>query len=293
MDQHYPQLPPLYFLDRGADLLLDVPAELISSIISYLAWDDFMRVAQVNSTFKDIVKDSTIYGGPEAKWSLAEFLLKREDETDGSVKHPSLAIKLLKELAGSNVSSDEGLITPSSYNCEPYPKAIRQLATCYLTGLGVIKDASIGLKWLELAHRHGDVDAAYDIAKIYESGLHDTPVDIFEAAKWFEIAALAGHVEAMVEYALCLELGCGVALSEEEALDWYTKAAEQGHVTANYSVGEMFEDARAGLPQSDTEAVLWYFKAAVNGDDDSIQALMRLNDVARIIIPGWSKALTV
>lgn len=250
-----------------------MPVELLSSITSFLNWDDFMRMAQVNSSFKNMVKDSTLYGGPEAKWSLAKFLLNLEDS---SGKNSNLAIKLLTELAS---------------HCEPYPKAIRQLATCYNTGLWVVQDVSMGLKWLELAHAHGDADAAYDIAKIHESGLYDSPVDIEKAAQWFEIAARDGHVEAMVEYALCLELGCGVDLSEEEALDWYTKAAELGHVTANYSVGEMFEVAKAGLPQSDTEAVLWYWRAAVNGDDDSIRALKRLSDVARIVIPGWFKAL--
>jgi len=275
MEQKYPLLPPLYFQDRGADQLLPVPTALLASITNFLDWHDFMRMAQVNTSFRDMVKDSTLYGGTEAKWSLAIFLLNRDGQCHPDTK-ANLAIQILTELA--------------SLSDNPLPKAIRQLALCYNTGMGVVQDASMGLKWLETAHIHGDSEAAYDIAKIHESGLYNAPVDIVKAAEWFEIAAQAGHVEAMVEYALCLELGCGVDPSEEEALDWYTKAAELGHATANYSVGEMFEEARAGLPQSDTEAVLWYWRAAVNGDHDSLRALERLSDVARIVIPGWGRA---
>ena len=55
-------------------------------------------------------------------------------------------------------------------------------------------------------------------------------------------------------------------------------------------MGEIFEEAR-GVPQSDSEAVLWYYKAALMGDDDSKRALFRLNDIARIVLPGFINTL--
>ena len=90
--------------------------------------------------------------------------------------------------------------------------------------------------------------------------------------------------------AMCYELGCGVEQSDERALDWYMRAANQGHLTAKFAVGEAFEEAR-GVPQSDEEACLWYYKAAVEGDEDSRRALRRLEDVARIILPGVGRLL--
>ena len=103
-------------------------------------------------------------------------------------------------------------------------------------------------------------------------------------------AAENGHVEAMAEYAMCCELGCGREQSDTEALEWYTRAANMGHVQANFSVGEAFEEAK-GVPQSDSEAVMWYYKAAVMGDEDSKKALKRLQDIARIVVPGWRDVL--
>ena len=89
----------------------------------------------------------------------------------------------------------------------------------------------------------------------------------------------------MVELGLCYELGCGKEQSDEKALEWYMKAADHGHVTAKFSLGEAFEEAR-GVPQSDEEACLWYYRAALGGDEDSKNALRRLREVARIVVPG-------
>ena len=89
----------------------------------------------------------------------------------------------------------------------------------------------------------------------------------------------------MAELGLCYELGCGVEQNDQLALDWYMKAAEQGNNTAKYSIGEAFEEAR-GVPQSDEEACLWYYKAAIEGCEDSRKALKRLEDIARIVVPG-------
>ena len=96
----------------------------------------------------------------------------------------------------------------------------------------------------------------------------------------------------MAELGLCYELGCGVEQSDEQALDWYMKAANLGHITSKYSVAECFEEAR-GVPQSDEEACLWYYKAAIEGDHDSKMALKRLEDIARIVVPGVRAILDV
>jgi TPR repeat protein len=233
----------------------------------------------------------------EAKYTLAQSLLKGEN---GLAVNPTLAMKYLLELAGVQVNMEK--FDPAYEEMETITEnengataiaAMRQLASCYLHGNGVEIDQNTGLAWLQQAYRHGDLDCAHVTAVIYEYGKYGVEVDIYLAAKWFHGAARAGNVESMAEYAMCLELGCGVEQSDEEALDWYQKAAELGDATSNYSVGEWFESARGGLPQSDTEAVLWYFKAASMGDEDSKMALKRLNAIARIIVPGWASTLNV
>jgi hypothetical protein len=301
-----PSLAPLYFNTKNQELrndaLATLPSEAMSNITSFLDWGDYARLSAVNSTYKNIVDDAAQHENNESKWALSLALL---NGTNGLAANPSLAMSYLHELTGT--TADKSKFNPKFEHYEDEEQdehcmlhvlnnnhaitAMRKLATCYLEGSGVDADKDQGLAWLKVAHHHGDVDAAYHTALIYEHGKHGVPVDIYHAAEWFLGAAKVGHIEAMAEYAMCCELGCGVEQSDEGALDWYTKAAQRGHATANFSVGEMFEEARGGLPQSDTEAVLWYFKAAQMGDEDSRKALVRLNDIARIVLPNWAATL--
>uniref|UniRef100_A0A914VL89 Uncharacterized protein n=1 Tax=Plectus sambesii TaxID=2011161 RepID=A0A914VL89_9BILA len=48
--------------------------------------------------------------------------------------------------------------------------------------------------------------------------------------------------------------GRGVPQSDEEAVKWYRKSAEQGEASAQYNLGWMYEIGH-GVPQSDEEAV--------------------------------------
>lgn len=317
-----PSLPPLYFAEndnlqaihkRNVDsfIIEPFPSETLSTITSYLDWGDYARLSVTNTSFRTIVHDAA--RNDVQKWNLALALL---NGTNGLECNPTLAMKYLVELASVDVekddfdpsfepmmqkyvqreSNDEEKEGPSTIGEEDNiytTLAMKKIAKCYFEGNGIAKDSKLGLAWLKKAHHFGDVESAYETALIYEYSKYDVEVDIYHAAEWFLGAAKAGHVESMAEYAMCLELGCGVDQSDDQALDWYTKAAEKGHITSNFSVGEMFEQARGGLPQSDTEAVLWYYKAALMGDEDSKKALVRLGDIARIVIPGWANTLNV
>lgn len=306
-----PSLPPLYFAENDHNennqcfAIEPFPSEVLSTITSFLDWGDYARLSVTNSSFRSIMHDAAMLN--DQKWDLAMALM---NGTNGLQANPSLAMKYLYDLAQIEVSKDnfdpsfepmmiseDDLIeeggTTEKQERNFQTMAMKKIATCFLEGNGVEIDLKMGLAWLKAAHYHGDVESAYETAIIYEYSKYGVEVDIYHAAEWFLGAAKSGHIESMAEYAMCLELGCGVDQSDDEALDWYTKAAEKGHITSNFSVGEMFEQARGGLPQSDTEAVLWYYKAALMGDEDSKKALVRLNDIARIVLPGWAATMNV
>ena len=58
----------------------------------------------------------------------------------------------------------------------------------------------------------------------------------------------------------------GVLQDYEEAVKWYTKAAEQGHEMAQLKLGNVYRDGK-GVLQDYEEAVKWYTKAAEQGSD--------------------------
>jgi TPR repeat protein len=281
-----PSVPPLYFADKNSGSpespLSSLPAELVRHCLTgYADWGDLAKLATLKREWKNVMYDAAAHGGHEAAWELAQALL---EGTHGLERNPRQAMTLLKQLAGVEMAEDGAVTTTAP---KPFAPAMKCIADCYLTGNGVeAANAATGVCWLEAAfHVANDVEAAHKLALLHEYGENDVEIDVFVAADWFLNAAKGGHVEAMAEYAMCCELGCGREQSDEEALEWYTKAANEGHTTAKFSVGEAFEEAR-GVPQSDEEACLWYYKAAVEGDEDSKKALRRLEDIARIVLPG-------
>jgi len=281
-----PSVAPLYFADKNSSdresPLSQLPAELLRHCLAeYADWGDLAKLSSLKREWKNTMYDAAAHGGHESTWELAQALLAG---THGLERNPMQAMTLLNQLAGVEMTEEGAMTMPDS---EPFAPAMKCIADCHLTGKGVeTADSAVGVQWLEAAFEVGnDVEAAHKLALLHEYGEHNVEIDVVAAADWFLNAAKGGHVEAMAEYAMCCELGCGREQSDEEALDWYMKAANEGHTTAKFSVGEAFEEAR-GVPQSDQEACLWYYKAAVEGDEDSKKALRRLQDIARIVLPG-------
>lgn len=288
-----PSVEPLYFAQSSQNdecTLAQLPAELLTNcLVDYADWGDLAKLACVQTSWSTLLVDAANQSR-DTQWELAQALL---EGTNGLATNRTLAMTLLHELAGLQVVEGDELET-YEYEVQSdkttFAPAMKCLADCYLQD----EDETMrGVTWLKAAYEFGnDADAAHDLALIYEYGKDYVSLDVFEAASWFLKAAQGGHVEAMAEYAMCCELGCGRDQDDHEALEWYTQAATQGHVTSNFSVGEAFEEAR-GVPQSDEEACLWYYKAAVMGDEGSKHALRRLHDIARIVVPGVGAVLQV
>lgn len=281
-----PAVDPLYFAEtctNDESSLAQLPAELLETcLVEYADWGDLAKLACVQKSWSTLLMDAANQSR-DSQWELAQALL---EGTHGLDSNTTLAMTILHDLAGVQLVEGDELETfeyEIQREKDVFAPAMKRLADCYLQD---DDETSRGMTWLKAAYELGnDVDAAHDLAHIYEYGKDYVSLDVFAAAEWFLKAAQGGHVEAMSEYAMCCELGCGRDQDDQEALEWYMKAATHGHVTSNYSVGEAFEEAR-GVPQSDEEACLWYYKAAVMGDEGSKHALRRLHDIARIVLPG-------
>ncbi len=88
--------------------------------------------------------------------------------------------------------------------------------------------------------------------------------DLTEAVKWYRKAAEQGHVYAQCALGLLYEIW-GANKDEVEAVKWYRKAAEQGHADAQLSLGNCYHFGR-GVDKDDAEAEKWYLKAIEQGN---------------------------
>ena len=71
------------------------------------------------------------------------------------------------------------------------------------------------------------------------------------------------------------QYGYGVSQDYSKAVEWYTKAAEQGNATAQCNLGYMYQYGY-GVSQDYSKAVEWYTKAAEQGNESAERELKRL-----------------
>ena len=72
----------------------------------------------------------------------------------------------------------------------------------------------------------------------------------------------------------CFEKGEGVRQDIVNAVKLYYNAAQGGNADAQFNVGRMFESGQyPGVPQNKQEAVKWYTMAAEQGNQNAVDAL--------------------
>ena len=107
-------------------------------------------------------------------------------------------------------------------------------------------------KKLLRAAEHGDAEAQYEVARRLE----------------FNVESEIGEV--MVDM-IAFGTACPICDKAAEMLEWYRKAAEQGHVKAQCKLGSWYKLYRKG-----EEAAKWYRKAAEQGNADAQKELDKL-----------------
>ena len=112
----------------------------------------------------------------------------------------------------------------------------------------------------------GDAEAQCNLAQCYDGGISvGITNDFHEAVKWYRKAADQGHVDAQYNLGIYHAIGIGIAKDSAEAAKWFRRAAEQGHVDSQYHLGVFFNEG-TGLPKDPIEATKWFRKAAAQGD---------------------------
>jgi TPR repeat protein len=100
--------------------------------------------------------------------------------------------------------------------------------------------------------------------------------DYATALKLIEPLAEAGDPRAQTQLATLYYHGQGVNESDAQAVVWYDRAARQGHLPAQYLLGNMYAYGHATVPAGYDPmhlAAQWYFEAARKGHADAQYAL--------------------
>ncbi len=118
----------------------------------------------------------------------------------------------------------------------------------------------------------GLADAQYGFAAMLDNG-HGVPEDHVAAEIWYRKAAENGHLGAQLSLGYIFREGLGVRQNHGESRRWYEKAANNGDCArAALNLGHLYK-LGLGAEQSYARAVSWYLAAAAHepdADDDDI-----------------------
>lgn len=131
--------------------------------------------------------------------------------------------------------------------------------------------------WRELALA-GDSDAQFLLGLLYDEGQLGN-ADANEAVRWYTLAAEQGHAAAQCNLGLCLYEGRGTLRSHEQAAAWFERSASQGFAKAqnNLAVMHLLGQAPGANPER-ARALL--VEAAAAGDSKALALLPKLTALA-------------
>lgn len=88
--------------------------------------------------------------------------------------------------------------------------------------------------------------------------------NIESAVSFFDASAQSGDVEAQFCLAYCYQCGLGVGFDENNAIEWYQKAADSGHALSQNNLGVIYYDKGTAFTHS--RAANLFKKSAAQGN---------------------------
>ncbi len=111
---------------------------------------------------------------------------------------------------------------------------------------------------------------------MYGTG-NGVPTDFVKSAEWLRKAAKQGHVDAQATIGkLLLQGPSGVPKDYEEATNWLRRAADAGDTQAQITLADLFMRGK-GLEKNLEEAARYFSLAAEKGDVEGQQGLEFVN----------------
>ncbi|XAG70174.1 sel1 repeat family protein [bacterium 19CA06SA08-2] len=244
----------------------------------------------------------------------AQFLLgERYAQGKGFAKRPDLAQRWNDKAAAQQ--QPDALLQQAKQAAPANAFAAYQRATAagsaeaelwfgkaYLAGELVSADPALGRYWLELAAGHGSHEAEYQLSlqqveqelqvywleKAANGGVAQALFELAElqhkqgeleqARASYAKVAQQGHVAAQYTYGEMLRLGQGGKEDYALALKQYRLAAQQGDRMAQYRMGTLREEG-LGAPRNRVHAYAWLSLAATEAMPEAVQARDELEAV--------------
>lgn len=106
-----------------------------------------------------------------------------------------------------------------------------RIALMYAQGDGVPHSFKKAVEWYRRAAAQGEPESQSELGGFYEAG--DFVEENWDlAARLWEASAMSGWLKGQFGYGRAYQFGIGVPQDRQQAIEWYEKAAAQGHPDA-------------------------------------------------------------
>ncbi|KAK3276969.1 hypothetical protein CYMTET_14992 [Cymbomonas tetramitiformis] len=122
----------------------------------------------------------------------------------------------------------------------------------------------------------GDPNGMVGAGVVLVGGL-GVPRDESKGVSWLQRAHEAGHPQGHYELAVCYYTGDGVEEDESRAFCLFQKAAAQSHMGGQFMVGDCLMDG-AGCEKDEARAIPWIYAAALQGHRQARGRILSLLD---------------
>ncbi len=157
-----------------------------------------------------------------------------------------------------------------------YASAQCHLGYQYDIGQGVEENIIEAVFWYEKASAQGDFCAICNLAWCYENG-RGVDKNVSEAIRLYSITAEGGYSRG--QYSLALVLNAEKKYTD--ALYWYQKAANQGHIYAKNNLGFMYSNGH-GVEKSKELALKWYLDSAKDGNPTAQRNVANMYELGEV-----------
>lgn len=153
-----------------------------------------------------------------------------------------------------------------------HPGAIIALYQCYTEGRGIKQDTEMSHKYMVIGAEAGVPYLQFKLGEYYEK-----EGDYTKAVEWYRKSAAADCTEAQVGLAMLYLNGQGVEQKEFEMAKLLDRAAELGNADAQFWVAKLYEE---GIVHEENKgkAIEWYRKAANQGHAGARNELNELGE---------------
>jgi localization factor PodJL len=147
------------------------------------------------------------------------------------------------------------------------PAAQYEIAQRYAEGRGLPLNLTEAADWFERAARQGLAPAQFRLGGFYEKGF-GVKKDLDAARRLYSAAADAGNAKAMHNLAVLYAEGIDGKPDYQNAAKWFRKAADYGLSDSQYNLGILYGRG-IGMEPNLPEAYKWFTLAARDGDKES------------------------